>query len=208
VSGGAPFDTDADHTTVGLDGQLYAVGGFLEREAVEGSRSTVAAADADTFRAAMSQLASGVVMVTTRVGGRPWGLTVSACCSVSAEPPLLLVCLNRRTQSWRAIESQRAFGVSILAESHHDLAVLGSAPGNPKFIDEFSVVDPDDVASVPVVRGALYHLKCAVVSMHQAGTHSIVIGQVRTAERGGETGLPLVYFDRTYHRLGNAVPRA
>ena len=88
-----------------------------------------AEAEADVaagFRDAMGQLATGVVMVTCYVDGRPWGLTVSACCSVSVSPPLLLVSLSKQTASAQAIADDGRFGVSILGEALIDVARFGS----------------------------------------------------------------------------------
>lgn len=157
----------------------------------------------------MSLLAAGVVMVTTRVQRRPWGLTVSACCSVSLDPPLVLVSLNRRTQSWRAIRDARSFGVSILREDQHEIARLGSAPGSPKFVDEFCETDVTDADRAPMIRGCLFHIDCAVVNTYEAGTHALVVGAVRLALPGsGKSDTPLIYFDRAFRRLGDAVPAA
>ena len=68
----------------------------------------------DSFREAMGRLAAGVVMVTCSVDGRPWGLTVTACCSVSIEPPLLLVSLGRESSTASAVRRTGSFGVSLL----------------------------------------------------------------------------------------------
>ena len=71
----------------------------------------------DVFRQAMRKLPGGVVMVTTRVGGRPWGLTISSCCSMTAEPPQILISLESArpavSRCWR-----RCFGVGILGGEH------------------------------------------------------------------------------------------
>ena len=103
----------------------------------------------DGFRTAMSQLAAGVVMVTCHVGGKPWGLTVSACCSVSMSPPLLLVSLGSATTSTRAIQDSGEFGVSLLGQSLIDVARFGSAPGQPKFVDGYC---HDGAVTSPIAR--------------------------------------------------------
>ena len=81
------------------------------------------------FAAAMRELASGVVLVTTWVGGRPWGMTVTAFASVSADPPTVLVSLGSSTRSACAIEASGRFGVAILAERQRAAARRGSLRG-------------------------------------------------------------------------------
>ncbi|MGH2970263.1 MAG: flavin reductase family protein, partial [Solirubrobacteraceae bacterium] len=68
-------------------------------------RQVLTGGEAAAFKAAMRVLAGGVVMVTTRVDGRPWGLTISSCCSLSAEPPQLLVSLGSQTVTCREVLS-------------------------------------------------------------------------------------------------------
>jgi Conserved protein/domain typically associated with flavoprotein oxygenases, DIM6/NTAB family len=104
------------------------------------------------FVDAMSTLASGVVLVTVWVADRPWGMTVTAFASVSAEPPTVLVSLGSETTSAREISATRSFGVSILAEEQLALARLGSEPGAAKFLEPF--VDPATGAATVPVRSA------------------------------------------------------
>jgi flavin reductase (DIM6/NTAB) family NADH-FMN oxidoreductase RutF len=154
------------------------------------------------FRSAMSQLAAGVVMVTCHVGGKPWGLTVSACCSVSMSPPLLLVSLGAGTTSARAIQADGAFGVSLLGQTLIDVARFGSAPGQPKFVQDSCRSDPGSSRS-PVVAGALAHVDCVLERDVPAGDHVLLIGEVRSVVlTADEHEGPLVYHNRSYHRLG------
>jgi flavin reductase ActVB len=156
----------------------------------------------DGFRAAMGQLAAGVVMVTCHLDGKPWGLTVSACCSVSMEPPLLLVSLGRQTASAHAIGESGSFGVSVLGESLIEVARFGSSRGQPKFLDHFC--HGDTICESPAVAGALAHVDCTVEQTVAAGDHTIYIGRVRDVilEDGDR---PLVYHTQSYHRLGEAT---
>jgi flavin reductase ActVB len=153
----------------------------------------------DDFKVAMSRLAAGVVMVTCHVDGKPWGLTVSACCSVSMEPPLLLVSLGSTTASAHAITETGSFGVSLLGEELLGVAQFGAARGQPKFLDEFCRVGDHDAKS-PVVAGALAAIDCAVEQVVPAGDHTIFIGAV-TDVLAREGDQPLVYYSRTFHRL-------
>lgn len=161
---------------------------------------------AASFRDAMGELASGVVMVTCHVEGRPWGLTVSACCSVSLEPPLLLVSLAERTVSAAAIGEHGRFGVSVLGERAVEVARLGAAQGQPKFVDAH-VLDaaPHVRSATPVVAHALAHVDCAVEQRVPAGDHVIYVGRVLDVHlQPGDR--PLVYHARAFRGLGEAAP--
>ena len=92
-------------------------------------------APASLFAEAMSTLASGVVLITCWIGDRPWGMTVTAFASVSADPPTVLISLASAATSMRAITATSGFGVSILAADQLAIAAYGSAPGAPKFLE-------------------------------------------------------------------------
>ena len=158
------------------------------------------------FREAMGRLATGVVMVTCHVDGKPWGLTVSACCSVSVTPPLLLVSLSEQSASAVAIAADGRFGVSILGEALIDVARFGSAKGQPKFVSEYVRDDGDGPSAsvTPAVANAIAHIDCAVVQSVKAGDHVVFIGSVGNvfAHPGDR---PLVYYSRGYHRLGEST---
>jgi flavin reductase (DIM6/NTAB) family NADH-FMN oxidoreductase RutF len=150
------------------------------------------------FTEAMSLVAGGVAMVTTRLDDRPWGITVSAFASVSAAPPTVLVSLCSDTAAAQAIEETGSFGVSILGRQHRSAARHGSTPGAPKFLERFA--DPRSDALTPAILGALAHLDCDVVERVEVADHTIFIGRVR-AVRAGLGGEPLVYFRRAYRTL-------
>jgi flavin reductase ActVB len=156
------------------------------------------------FRDAMSLLAAGVVMVTTRIDDRPWGLTVSACCSVSMAPPMLLVSLGATTASARAIEASGSFGVSILGERLIETARFGSARGAPKFIEDFHDTAADERSVSPAVAGAISHVDCSVAHAHAVADHVIFLGRVENVIGAHRHDDPLVYHDRRWHRLGYA----
>jgi 3-hydroxy-9,10-secoandrosta-1,3,5(10)-triene-9,17-dione monooxygenase reductase component len=155
------------------------------------------------FADAMSALAGGIVIVTCRLDGRPWGMTVIAFTSVSAHPPTVLVSLGSKTTSLRAIAATRSFGVSILGEEQLAVARLGSAPGAAKFIEPF--VDPADKRSAsPVVAGALAHLDCELSTAVRVADHTILVGRVRAAQ-ASRSGRPLLYQRRAYRALGDRI---
>jgi flavin reductase ActVB len=195
-----------EYTAVSLDGTVYTVASASATDigAVE------AAADLETidaFRQSMRSLAAGVVMVTTRVGGKPWGLTISSCCSVSLEPPQLLVSLSRHTASCASILVAGKFGVSVLGTAHKDLAQHGAAPRTPKFIHDYC--DHDDPAAAalsPMILGALCHFDCRLVRAFDGGDHALLLGRVeRTVRSRDPDGQPLLYFNGSFHALGASL---
>ena len=147
-------------------------------------------APAPEFAAALSSLASGVVLVTCRVGGRPWGMTVTAFTSVSADPPLVLVSLGADSTATRAILASRRFGISVLADGQEGVARHGSRPGAPKFIDRLDV------------PGALAHLECELHDAIEVADHSILIGRVVSTSVTTD-GEALVYHRRAYRTVSD-----
>jgi flavin reductase (DIM6/NTAB) family NADH-FMN oxidoreductase RutF len=181
----------------------------------------------ELFTKALRYVPTAVCIVTSYVDERPWGLTVSAFASVSADPPTILVCVNRATRTCWSIERSGVFGVSFLAEDQSAVAENGATPGVPKFF-EAHTSDADagwstdwgmsvgsvesqtarqfylstDSASSPAVHGAYLHLNCALDRVVDAGTHAIAIGRVESVGDCGATGRPLLYHDRGFHALG------
>jgi flavin reductase (DIM6/NTAB) family NADH-FMN oxidoreductase RutF len=160
--------------------------------------------EAATFTAAMRELASGVVLVTSLVEGRAWGMTVTAFASVSADPPTVLVSLGSMTASARSIEAGGSFGVSLLGQQHRAAARRGSRPGGPKFLEPFGARAPVDGGS-PVLPGALAHLDCEVVDRVRVADHTVFFGRVREVEVS-PGGRPLVYAGRAYRALAPPTP--
>jgi flavin reductase ActVB len=192
--------------SVGLDGDYTVVSGYVEIDPifVEPVGSAAPTVDYAVFKAAMRLLPSGVVMVTTRVDGRPWGLTISACCSLSLAPPQVLVSLQSATVSCKQILRTGHFGVSILDVHQKALAELGSAVGIAKFIDEFCEASPTDPQGSPIIGGALYHLECSVAAKFPVSDHMLLVGRVDRVVSGHsmEDREPLLYFDAKFWRLG------
>jgi flavin reductase (DIM6/NTAB) family NADH-FMN oxidoreductase RutF len=183
--------------------------GVIETEVTrtDGPPAPAVPGHGDGFREAMRLLASGVVMVTTRLDGRPWGLTISACCSLSAEPPQILISLGSKTVTCRQVVATGQFGLSLLATRHRELAEAGAAPGVPKFVDDYCEDGDDPAERLPRVRGALYHLDCVVTDTREIADHTVIVGEVRHALSGAASGEadPLIYFDRTYRQMGSGL---
>lgn len=152
----------------------------------------------DGFREAMSRWASGVTVVTTVHEGGRSGLTASAFSSVSLDPPLVLVCVDRRAESCEPLRRSAHFGVSVLAAEQQAAALQMARSGEDKFAGLPFVVGP--VASQLLLEGALAQLECRTYRADEAGDHIIVLGEVLAVHvREAE---PLVYFHRRFRGLG------
>jgi flavin reductase (DIM6/NTAB) family NADH-FMN oxidoreductase RutF len=160
--------------------------------------------DPHSFRAALGQFASGVAVVTTRDReGRPLGLTVSSFCSVSLDPPLVLICVDARSETHAAFAESGLFGISVLAEDQEAVSERFARPGPAKFADIEMVAGDRGTALVP---GALAHIECGLDAAHAAGDHTIYVGRVLTLRV--RPGRPLVYHAGAYHPLGPGRKRA
>jgi flavin reductase ActVB len=163
--------------------------------------ATVTARELDgEFREAMRRLAASVVMVTTWMDGEPWGLTVSACCSVSATPPSLLVSVGEYTATAGAIRKEHRFGVSILGQEQSHVARFGARPREPKFVSQFCDHDAENQCVTPVVGGAVAHVDCRCVQEVAAADHMLFIGEVQRVVLHPEER-PLIYYASDFHRV-------
>jgi flavin reductase (DIM6/NTAB) family NADH-FMN oxidoreductase RutF len=157
---------------------------------------------ADDFRAVMRRFATGVTVVTTIVEGRPKGFTANAFASVSAEPPMVLICVNRQARSHPLISQAGHFCVNVLRLEQRDLAerFASKAIGDP--FDGIAV-RPAATGS-PVLAGSLAFLDCELAEEHSAGTHTIFLGTV--LDCGASEGAPLGYFNADYRDFGCTIP--
>jgi 3,4-dihydroxy-2-butanone 4-phosphate synthase len=149
------------------------------------------------MRNVMGHFATGVSVVTARDGaGAPVGTTANAISSVSLDPPLLLACLARSSETLAAIRERGRFAVNILAaeQRHHSdrFAKKGSAVGAHEV--EFD----DHELGVPVLPGALATIACAVESIYPAGDHEIVVGLAHHLEHRDPDSKPLLFYRGSY----------
>jgi flavin reductase ActVB len=151
----------------------------------------------DNFRESMSRLASGVTIVMTEIDNRPWGLTVSACCSVSMDPPLILVSLATKAASTLAIIDHNRFSVGILAEDQLQPAKAGAAAGTPKFFEDYAENRGNHNYKV---KNALASIHCKVDQVVVAGDHTLFIGLVENVELS-ESKPPLLHFSRQFGKF-------
>jgi len=148
----------------------------------------------------MGAFATGVTVVTTLDGaGRDCGLTANAVTSVSLTPPLLLVCVDKNSESHDAFDKSGVFAVNILSTEQEALSQRFAKSG----ADKFAGLTVERAASgVVLFPGSLASLACRVTAAHDAGDHTIYIGTVETAAT--QAGEPLLYFGGKYARIQGA----
>lgn len=153
------------------------------------------AIDALMFREALGRFPTGVTVVTA-VGsdGEPYGLTVNSFTSVSLSPPLILVCIDRLSNSHDILVEAGHFVVNVLSEDQGDLAVR-FATGTPE--ERFDVASwQPGPGGDPVLRGVVAWFACSLHAIHRAGDHSILLGHVM--DLGTREGDALVFHRGRY----------
>ncbi len=149
--------------------------------------------DPETFRNCLRHVPGAVAVITTLHDGERAGLTATAVCSVSAEPPQMLVCVNRSSSPEALIVASGRFGVSFLAHDQRQVANAFSTKDIDRFASASWTVTP---AGIPLLDGAAAAFECVVVQAVAAGTHTIFIGAVVTAL--AQPGQNLVYKSGDY----------
>lgn len=154
--------------------------------------------DPDAFKKALRGWASGVTVVTSRAGEKVHGMTVSAFSSVSADPPLVLVCANRASATHGIIEEGGVFAVNILAEHQQDVSnVFASSKYEDSRLERVGWTE--GATGAPIIDEALASLECRVRSAHHEGSHTIYIGQVESVHANDAD--PLLYYKGGYRSL-------
>lgn len=150
------------------------------------------------FKDAMRLFPAGVAVIAT--GGAPdrTGMTVTAFCSLSAEPPQVLVCLNSRTGTSRAVGRNGVFSVNILADAQSGIARrfagMDGVSGDERFHSGSWTVG---MSGVPVLASAVQSMECSLVRIYEAATHLIVIGRVEGLSATSR-GQALIYRDGAF----------
>jgi flavin reductase (DIM6/NTAB) family NADH-FMN oxidoreductase RutF len=153
--------------------------------------------DPQTFRSVMGAFPTGVVIVTTvDAAGAPKGLTTQSFISVSTEPPLLLVSLDRSSRTLGVVRATNAFVVNFLAADRADLATRFASKGEDKFADVRWRPSASAMGSPILFDDSVAYAECLVSRTIEVGDHWLVIGSVE----GGAvlSGTPLLYYRRTY----------
>ena len=158
-------------------------------------------ADGEQFRAGMRTLAGAVNIITSSQGGRRYGMTATAVCSASAEPPTVLACINKLATTHGAVMKSKVFCVNVLRAEDWALSTTfsGGQSGESRFK---SGKWTHLVTGAPVLIDSLVSFDCRVVKKLVHGSHSIFLGQVEQILLG-QKGKPLLYSDGQYAKLAS-----
>ncbi len=155
------------------------------------------AIDGRELRNVMGNFATGVTIITTKdSNGKPFGLTANAFSSLSLDPPLLLICVDRKVDCYACFEESKVFAVNFLSEGQDQLSTRFATKGIEKFegvpykLGELGVALLDD---------ALAHIECTLASAYEGGDHTIYLGEIQNATVLSDR--PLLFFRGKYFKL-------
>ncbi|TDF65160.1 flavin reductase family protein [Cupriavidus sp. L7L] len=150
----------------------------------------------DDMLKAMRRMARSVAVISCRDGERRYSMSVTAVDSLSADPPSLLICINRNSSIYPPLDAGTDFCINLLAADHQDIAV--DCSGRLKGEERFTSGEwEDDLLGVPCLRNAQANLVCRQDGRFDYGTHAVFIGRLREVRLAGEVS-PLVYVDGAY----------
>ena len=155
--------------------------------------------DPDSFRSVLGRFASGITVITSiDADGRDVGMTASAFSSVSLNPPLVQVCVDRTASMFEALLKAERFGVNVLADEQEALSRRFAAVESSHRFEGIGYTRGD--SGVVLLEDALAHLECRIASRIEAGDHMIFLGEVDHAT--ARDAKPLLYYRGGYAQLG------
>jgi flavin reductase (DIM6/NTAB) family NADH-FMN oxidoreductase RutF len=171
------------------------------------------AVDPQTFKGALGRFAAGVTVITVHTEEGDYGMTATAFCSVSLEPPLVLVCVKKGNRTHGLLEQAAGFGVSLLSEDQKGLSNRFAGWGDrPQ--DHFDDLTGSDghvprgeASGAPLLPGAMAWLDCTRHAAYDGGDHTIFLGEVQGGALHGERDdlRPLLYFAGKYRAAGESL---
>lgn len=157
--------------------------------------------NSEMFRKVLSQFATGVTIVTTRHGDVIHGLTANAFCSVSLEPPLVLVCVDKSAQSHDLLKQGAHFAVNILTAAQEEVS-RRFATNHSSAAERFAGINfRTEMTGAPVLEKSLGWLDCKLVAAYPGGDHTIFVGEVLALGQSGNDDGPLLYYQSQYQKL-------
>ncbi len=166
----------------------------------------MATLDAETLRTVLRRFATGVAVVTTWDGDRPWGTTVNSFSSASLRPPLVMVALARDRRIVPALRLTGRYAVNILGEGQQALSdCFAGGPGLGRVKAELCGASwLRGTTGLPILADSIASLECTVVDVHAAGDHDLYIARVDAAATADEKSMPLLYYSGRYLRIERA----
>ncbi|MGH2581946.1 MAG: flavin reductase family protein [Anaerolineales bacterium] len=159
--------------------------------------------DPDNLRDALRFWATGVVIISVEHEGKNHGMTANSFTSLSLNPPLVLVSLEKVTRTHDLVKNAKKFAVTILAREDREISDRFAGRDARGDADRFTGVDNFQLESGnPILKKGLAFFDCRVVAAYSAGTHTLFVGQVLSCSHANDqSNEPLVYFNRNYRRL-------
>ena len=151
------------------------------------------------LRRVMGHFATGVTVITTlRASGEIHGLTANAFTSLSLEPPLVIVCVDKKAESYPCFDESRIFTVNILSAEQEGVSRRFAVSGGEKFQ---GISYRTGANGAPILDNTLGYIECKVTASHDGGDHTIYIGEVEQAEV--HEAKPLLFFRGGYREIGD-----
>ena len=150
--------------------------------------------DPATFRTVLGHFATGLTVLTTFDGDEPIGMACNSFTSVSLEPPMVLFCAAKSSTTWPRMQPSKVFAANIMSEDGEELVRLFAQKGADRFA---SLAYARGRTGSPVLRDALAFVDCKTVAEHEAGDHTIVVGEVLELGYQSE-GKPLLFYRGGY----------
>ncbi len=162
--------------------------------------------DPAQFRQLLGRFATGVTVVTANHNSQKHGMTANAFSSVSLDPPLILVSIDKRANMHSIMMEHDSFCVNFLSEHRREWSDWWAGKA-PKDADQFvDIPHTDGVTGSPVLEGCLGYIDCKVWERYPGGDHTLVLGEVQDAEVNTDPDLtPLLFFASKYHKLGDQL---
>lgn len=160
--------------------------------------------DLDAFRNGMALLGGAVCVITTDGEAGKFGFTATAVTSVTAEPPTLLVCMNRNSYANEHFKTNAVLCVNVLSGNHQQLS---GDFANPKLTSDARFASHAWSAlstGAPALDEAVVNFDCRIADMHEVGSHTVFYCHIVDARQSGSQEA-LVYFNRAYHCLGETT---
>ena len=152
--------------------------------------------DGDELRRVMRHWATGVTIVTTRHNGQPHAMTANAVTSLSLDPPLILVAVDRQNTMHGMLKLSECFAVNVLRADQEDLSNRFATPGAKEY-DDLELVTAE--TGSPILSGSLAFVDCRVTDVLPGGDHDIFVGRIVAGDVG--EGTPLIYYSGEYKQL-------
>jgi flavin reductase (DIM6/NTAB) family NADH-FMN oxidoreductase RutF len=155
--------------------------------------------DRNELRRVMGHFATGVTIITTKSkDGVPAGLTANSFTSVSLDPPLVLVAVDKKAESWPYFEESKVFTVNVLNDDQETLSRKFAVSGGDKFQ---GVAYHTGANGVPILDGALAYLECKLYATYDGGDHTLHLGVIEQAET--REAKPLIFYRGGYRAIGD-----